>query len=214
MAILPTIAIAASSSVALAGTTSNQVIMNGPDNCTPLETQALFDYNTLVTVSGMNQNNQPETWRTTDHPDGVFSTTGWWWWGQVTVTVHPSGHAPISFTGLVPASKSSNDVEVVNNEVFMTCFGTQSALRTVDVPHWGPGGNWVSCVGVTNPTGTYYVQRAYAGYFYYNGGTSISGSTVSDTLTPGSYQVVKNSNGQRYAVPLHPTSVINQRVCY
>ena len=42
MAILPTIAIAASSSVALAGTTSNQVIMNGPDNCTPLETQALF----------------------------------------------------------------------------------------------------------------------------------------------------------------------------
>jgi hypothetical protein len=41
-----------------------------------------------VTVSGINQRNEPKTWYGTTGCDGVAYTHNWWWKGNVTVNIH------------------------------------------------------------------------------------------------------------------------------
>lgn len=210
--ILPLLSTLSLSSVAYAGVPSNQIEMEVLPLCTKLEKTTLLTYNTRITVSGTNQNGNYETWSTTDHPDGVFETTGWWWYGQVVVTLYPTGLAPIKIYGFVPEAKSSSVVRIINRTlVIMSCMGTQSLPVSVAVPYLGgPGGSWlVWCISPSNWTGTYYVQRTYLGYFYYDGVFN----TGASPYTPGSYQVVTNTMRTRYSVPLHPTSVTDQREC-
>ncbi|MGH8989216.1 MAG: hypothetical protein ACRDXC_11600 [Acidimicrobiales bacterium] len=49
---------------AQAGTSSNQIEVEGPAHCTSLERSALLDATTKITVSGTNQNGTTATWTT------------------------------------------------------------------------------------------------------------------------------------------------------
>ncbi|MGH8989215.1 MAG: hypothetical protein ACRDXC_11595 [Acidimicrobiales bacterium] len=197
---------------AQAGTSSNQIEVEGPANCTSIERSALLDATTKITVSGTNQNDTTATWTTTDHPDGAFKTTNWWWWGTVTVTLYPPGHAPISFGAYVPAAKHSPLVQITNNTVIVTCLGSQGPRITVIVPDLAYGNNW-GCIGVYNWNGEYALEKTYSGYFLYDGGTYVSGSTGGYSKTPGSFASVRNLTGATYVVPLDAAIGV-QPVCY
>ena len=198
---------------AVAGTVSNQVQLQ-PVNCTPSEWAAVFQQpESLITVSGTNQNGNYVTWQTTSHVDGVFLTRNWWWWGPVTVTLHPSGKAPITITGYVPPDHSDPAVQIFGgNTVLFTCWGSEGVTSHVIVPQTAYGFN-PGCVSLENLSGAYYQEAVYTGRFFYDGHTYISGSGGGLSWTPASFMTVRNKVGQAFAVP-RISQISYQIVCY
>jgi hypothetical protein len=183
------------------GTPSNQIQFESTSRCTSFERSALLDATTKITVSGKNQNNVTNTWTTTDHPGGAFKTSNWWWWGVVTVTLHPTGRAPISFDAYLPAAKKSALVQVTGNTVVVTCLGSRGPHTTVILPDLASGHD-AGCVRNSDPNGDYKLEKTYTGYFYYDNGRYINGSITDYSKTPGSFATVRNLLGKIYDVPL------------